>query len=261
MSNPTSNLLKTLHKIIGRLAYHIEKIHHPDALACALWLIGQYAGEQDASTTEASVVSGVANWAPDVLRKMAKGFSNEVCHSRFSTGSSLNNIQCTAVKLQIIILAAKLRILNHKHGSLEALSRYVFSLARYDGDYDVRDRARMLSSLLLGLSTDSQTLAHGGVVLRPQQIKTVLFLEKLYLAENETSEGSDLVYYDYQKLIQYQLASDSNILGSLGPLLGQAFFDTNISPNWLEQGTEKTLRDTEVCPPIYNCLTLLTSSL
>lgn len=84
------------------------------------------------------------------------------------------------VKLQIITLAAKLFVLCPTDRVLGLLSQYVFSLARYDLNYDVRDRARMVTSLLAGLSpatlNGSETAeARSGVVLRREQVKVVLF--------------------------------------------------------------------------------------
>lgn len=94
------------------------------------------------------------------------------------------------MKLQIITLTAKLRVLDPNHSAVDRISHYVFSLARYDADYDVRDRARLLSSLLLGISTDPQVLDRGGVVLRRQQMKAILFSGKSYALDNEVSEGN-----------------------------------------------------------------------
>jgi hypothetical protein len=60
------------------------------------------------------------------------------------------------------------------------LSRHVLALARYDHDWDVRDRSRLLSGLLRGCSSKQspQALASeddmGGVILRPEQIQLVL---------------------------------------------------------------------------------------
>ncbi len=51
------------------------------------------------------------------------------------------------MKLQILNLAAKLYITNSKQTKL--LCQYVFNLAKYDQNYDIRDRARFLRSLVL----------------------------------------------------------------------------------------------------------------
>lgn len=77
-SELSPSLMTSLLKIIERLARHIEDIRHPEALACSLWLIGQYADDQEVAI-EPSVTSKIADWAPDALRKMAKRFLNEAC--------------------------------------------------------------------------------------------------------------------------------------------------------------------------------------
>ena len=69
--------------IISRLAYRIDEIHHPQARACIIWLVGQYA---EASTNgDSGVVAsgpeGIVSWAPDVLRKAAGSFKQDVCSS------------------------------------------------------------------------------------------------------------------------------------------------------------------------------------
>jgi AP-3 complex subunit beta len=64
--------------IISKLAYRIDDIQHPHARACVLWLVGQYAATSATTGSAAGVPDGVASWAPDVLRKAAKSFSQEV---------------------------------------------------------------------------------------------------------------------------------------------------------------------------------------
>ena len=61
--------------VISHLARRIEDICHPHAKACVLWLVGQFS----ATGQEIGVGLGAAaDWAPDVLRKSAKSFRNEV---------------------------------------------------------------------------------------------------------------------------------------------------------------------------------------
>lgn len=112
------------------------------------------------------------------------------------------------MKLQAITLAAKLQALSTGyHRSFVLLTKYVFSLARYDSNYDVRDRARLLSSLLAGIaphlqhsngsmdgdgntSDDGDAFDRGGVVLRREQVKMILFEGKLRRQQGETSKGA-----------------------------------------------------------------------
>ena len=51
------------------------------------------------------------------------------------------------MKLQILNLATKLSITNPKQTRL--LSQFVFNLAKYDLNYDIRDRARFLRQLIM----------------------------------------------------------------------------------------------------------------
>ncbi len=70
------------------------------------------------------------------------------------------------------------------------LTQYVLSLARYDQNFDVRDRSRMFGALLSGVSTllqDSDVAEledHKRVVLRREQVKMVLFEGKLNVIED-----------------------------------------------------------------------------
>jgi len=41
-----------------------------------LWLVGQFSGVESKDVS----LEGVAEWAPDVLRKVAKTFGQEVCN-------------------------------------------------------------------------------------------------------------------------------------------------------------------------------------
>jgi AP-3 complex subunit beta len=54
--------------------------------------------------------------------------------------------QDDSVKLQIINLSSKLAVTNPKQTTL--LCQYVFNLAKYDQNYDIRDRARFLRQLV-----------------------------------------------------------------------------------------------------------------
>ena len=65
--------------IISRLAYRIDAIHHPQARACIIWLVGQYAAAPTDGTAATSLApEGIEPWAPDVLRKSVRTFSKEV---------------------------------------------------------------------------------------------------------------------------------------------------------------------------------------
>lgn len=187
--------------IIGHLARRIDDIKHARARACVVWLVGQYGGSDERGRG----VEGIAEWAPDVLRKMAKGFGQEE----------------SLVKLQVVTLAAKLFVLNCVDARLGLLCRYVFSLARYDLNYDVRDRGRILSGLLAGIGLEVNGVSGeevSGVVLRREQVKVVLFEGKSGVVDGKVDEGVKM-------------------LGSLSM--------DDVLPDWLERGVESSLRDSE----------------
>jgi len=134
------------------------------------------------------------------------------------------------VKLQAITLAAKLLVLSPSHATLTQLGKYVFALARYDRNYDVRDRGRMLQQLLAGVvpgigAADARDV--GGVVLRRAQVRIVLF------------EGKE------SAMLEHAHADSRERLGTLGLVLGRDMppAHARILPDWLEHGVESTLRD------------------
>lgn len=95
------------------MAKLMDFITIPQARASILWLLGEYSDR-------------VPKIAPDVLRKMAKSFVNEQ----------------DIVKLQTLNLAVKLCLNNPTQ--TKPFCQYVFQLAKYDQNYDIRDRARFL---------------------------------------------------------------------------------------------------------------------
>ncbi|KIK59725.1 hypothetical protein GYMLUDRAFT_44158 [Collybiopsis luxurians FD-317 M1] len=192
--------------IIASLARRIDDIRHPQARACVIWLVGQYCASEDAIPGRA----GIAEWAPDVLRKSTKKFA----------------LEDVSVKLQIITLAAKLLVLNPGDQTLGLLNQYVFSLGRYDLNYDVRDRARMLSALLIGVDPNILVAEErGGVVLRSEQVKVVLFNGKAGVTDSDHDE------------------QENTTIGSLGIVTGKFALNDAILPDWLEEGVESSLRD------------------
>ncbi|XP_043254894.1 AP-3 complex subunit beta-2 [Colletes gigas] len=110
--------------IITHMAKLMDFITIPQARASILWLLGEYSDR-------------VPKIAPDVLRKMAKNFINEQ----------------DIVKLQILNLAVKLCLNNPTQ--TKSFSQYVFQLAKYDQNYDIRDRARFLRRFVF--DDDDQT--------------------------------------------------------------------------------------------------------
>ncbi|XP_032671676.1 AP-3 complex subunit beta-2 isoform X2 [Odontomachus brunneus] len=113
--------------IIAHMAKLMDFITVPQARASILWLLGEYSDR-------------VPKIAPDVLRKMAKSFVNEQ----------------DIVKLQTLNLAVKLCLNNPTQ--TKPFCQYVFQLAKYDQNYDIRDRARFLRHFIFDDETSTKKL-------------------------------------------------------------------------------------------------------
>ena len=108
----------------------------------------------------------------------------------------------------------------------------MFALARYDRNYDVRDRGRMLQQLLVGVvpsigAADARDV--GGVVLRRAQVRVVLF-EGKEIAPSALDDAGAAVRRGHHPL------------GTLGLVLGRDVPHPRLLPDWLEHGVESSLR-------------------
>lgn len=102
--------------VVKKIAKLVDDVEIPVARASIVWMIGEF---RDSIPTR----------APDCLRKLAKTFSDED----------------GVVKLQILNLAVKLFLSNPQQTA--RLFRYIMDLAKYDVNYDLRDRARLIKAL------------------------------------------------------------------------------------------------------------------
>lgn len=91
--------LKSLHQhhasitgtlnVVASLASNFDNITHPEARACILWMVGQYARASGQGTTPMpESLQAIEPWVPDILRKAAKSFTSDVRYS--SPGRSIN---------------------------------------------------------------------------------------------------------------------------------------------------------------------------
>jgi len=103
--------------IIIQMSKLVDTCQVPSARAAIVWVVGEY-------------TERIPRHSPDVLRKLAKTFCNEE----------------VIVKQQIVNLAVKLYLTNPEQTSLVA--QYVFNLAKFDQNYDLRDRARFIRAIL-----------------------------------------------------------------------------------------------------------------
>ncbi|RXN05293.1 AP-3 complex subunit beta-2 isoform X5 [Labeo rohita] len=198
--------------IIKHMAKLIDNIQVPMARASILWLIGEYCEH-------------VPKIAPDVLRKMAKTFTNEE----------------DIVKLQIINLAAKLcaqvrclsgikllRLLRIKFlcfllfsvFQTKLLTQYVLNLAKYDQNYDIRDRARFIRQLIV--PTDKS-----GALNK--------YAKKLFLA----LKPAPVLESPFKDRDHFQL-------GSLSHLLNAKAAGYQELPDWPESAPDPSVRNVEI---------------
>ncbi|XP_010619457.2 AP-3 complex subunit beta-2 [Fukomys damarensis] len=176
-------------EIIKHLAKLTDNIQVPMARASILWLIGEYCEH-------------IPKIAPDVLRKMAKSFTAEE----------------DIVKLQVINLAAKLYLTNSKQTKL--LTQYVLSLAKYDQNYDIRDRARFTRQLIVPSE-------QGGALSR--------HAKKLFLAP----KPAPVLESSFKDRDHFQL-------GSLSHLLNAKATGYQELPDWPEEAPDPSVRNVEV---------------
>jgi hypothetical protein len=131
--------------------------------------------------------------------------------------------------------------LNPTNTTLQLMGRYVLTLARYDQDYDVRDRARLVASLLIGVvpnvfgDEEGDKEERGIVILRREQVKMVLFEHKAAVKEPSALEGvySPTVAHRGAYIDQERVASLSQRPASS---LADPWLRSGISPNGSSKG-------------------------
>ncbi|XP_026822007.1 AP-3 complex subunit beta-1 isoform X1 [Rhopalosiphum maidis] len=158
--------------IIRHMARLMDSIAVPQARASILWLLGEYS----------QLVSTIA---PDVLRKVAKTYVTEE----------------DIVKLQIMNLAVKLFLTNPAQTTL--LCQYVLKQAKYDQNYDIRDRSRFLNNILFPPEQfkDSVLSKHANNIFLAE--KPAPLLQSNFVDREEYQMGS-LSHYINSRAIGYQ---------------------------------------------------------
>ncbi|CAL9122521.1 unnamed protein product [Musa acuminata var. zebrina] len=111
-------------KVIVRLACNLDRVKEPAARALIIWIIGEYC----------SVGQIIPRILPSVLKYLAWTFNSEELET----------------KLQILNTAAKVLLCTEGEDLLtfRKILSYVIELAKYDSNYDVRDRARFILKLV-----------------------------------------------------------------------------------------------------------------
>ncbi|KAG5667756.1 hypothetical protein PVAND_015726 [Polypedilum vanderplanki] len=161
-------------RIITQMSKLLDFITVPAARASILWLIGEYNEH-------------VPKIAPDVLRKMAKSFVDEE----------------NGVKLQVLNLAVKLFLNNPQQ--TELLCQHIFNLAKYDVNYDIRDRARFLKPFVFCKNPNSPIIQNAKKIFLAT--KKAPQLESKYTGRESYQLGS-MSHFLNQRVNGYQPLPD-----------------------------------------------------
>ncbi|KAF8754219.1 non-SMC mitotic condensation complex subunit 1 [Rhizoctonia solani] len=216
-------------EIVQTLARQVEDIKHPEARACVVWLVGQYAGlVNETASRSPFAIEGIAEWAPDVLRIMARRFTTEL----------------DAPKLATLTLAAKLITLNPHAPILQKLVSYVLALARWDTSYDVRDRARWIGGLIRGFLKLEENQGKREKKMGPKANPGCRGSTPLEGTRSDTSLHPIVILAQRRGWID-----STRVLGSLSLVTGMRDFTGTGTgrpfPDWCEEPTDGELRDTE----------------
>lgn len=186
-------------------------IRDPAARSSIIWLIAEFYDKVQSIATEA-------------LRLLARGFANE----------------SSEVKVQILNLAAKIVVWNTNDSTSESatggdavllkqtqqkLLEYVISCARYDRDYDVRDKARIMHALFV---------SNPGSALFKTACAAYLSRKPVPATSNQ-ADSED----------QFETSLDSDvIIGSMAHVLtGRRLFGFRPLEPWAEADSNGTLRE------------------
>lgn len=123
-------------------------------------------------------------------------------------------------------LSAKLICLNPIHPVLNSLNQYLLNLARYDTDYDVRDRARFLRALTI---PSQQEEKGSGLNQLQEHLKTILLSNK----EPAVIES------------EVQAAASEYNIGSLSLLAHQPLPGYEPLPDFPQEQPDASVRDVE----------------
>uniref|UniRef100_K3WFQ3 AP-3 complex subunit beta n=1 Tax=Globisporangium ultimum (strain ATCC 200006 / CBS 805.95 / DAOM BR144) TaxID=431595 RepID=K3WFQ3_GLOUD len=105
------------------------RVTSASARASIVWMLGEFNDDGDSTATTAC--------AAETLRLLVKNFSDEA----------------TEVRIQLLNLAVKLGLREPQKRTIQLLLQYVIELCKFDTEYDVRDRARLIRATLSGDAT------------------------------------------------------------------------------------------------------------
>ena len=182
-------------EIIIQMSKLVDTVEVPSARAAIVWVVGEYTDR-------------IPKHSPDVLRKLAKTFCNEE----------------VMVKQQIVNLAVKLYLTNPEQTSL--LAQYVFNLAKFDQNYDLRDRTRFIRAILFPQGEPGKISKHA---------------KKIFLA----SKPPPKIESKFATRDEYQLGSLSHFINARA----NGYQDL---PDYPEVPPDPKVRAVEVPKPVEN---------
>mmetsp|Transcript_2032 Transcript_2032/g.7271 ORF Transcript_2032/g.7271 Transcript_2032/m.7271 type:complete len:788 (-) Transcript_2032:784-3147(-) len=182
------------HAVVLQLVRKFKRMTSPPGRANVLWLAGRYCGLGDK----------LPKVVPELLRVCAKNFLMEP----------------KLVKLQIISLAANV-LYKFPTETNELLFRYIMDLGWYDEDFDIRDKSRLFTVILLGRATKHGAAGQGeslaGVeqemVFSQEQIGELLHPENSTVSELLTEARASHTHSPKQ----WRLGTISHVVGHRAP--------------------------------------------
>lgn len=189
-TNDKTHTCRIVHKLLQQVM--AGEIKSATARASIVWLVGE----------NIPVHTVIATAAPDCFRSFVRTFTQED----------------PQVKKQVLMLGSKIWL--HLDGEGQLADRfkkmffYVLELVKFDNDYDVRDRGRIVECALDRTSTSFASLKAAILAPKPLPQQNDPFLEKA----------------------KYQL-------GSLSHLIGNALLGYQELPPWPETQPDPTARD------------------
>ncbi|GMF22990.1 unnamed protein product [Phytophthora lilii] len=162
------------------------RVTSPSARASIVWMLGEFNDDGNGTTC-----------AAESLRLLVKDFSDE----------------STEVRLQLLNLAVKLGLREPQKRTIQLLLQYVIELCKFDIDYDVRDRARLVRAALSGDAS----------IVNPH----MLFASK---------KPAPLIGYDDETKTRFTLGTLSNVVHHSVP----GYLSL---PEWRSTRPDRSLRD------------------
>ncbi|KAE9007835.1 AP-3 complex subunit beta-1 [Phytophthora rubi] len=162
------------------------RVTSPSARASIVWMLGEFNDDGNGTT-----------YAAESLRLLVKDFSDE----------------STEVRLQVLNLAVKLGLREPQKRTIQLLLQYVIELCKFDIDYDVRDRARLVRAALSGDAS----------IVNPHK----LFASK---------KPAPLIGYDDEIKTRFSLGTMSNVVRHRVP-------GYLVLPEWRSTKPDRSLRD------------------